>query len=191
MNRIGRITKGLLANHLDVVDIVEPIKKFTDEIAEGEEFADLVAAGKIGEIYNVGLEKWEPEEGRYWLIWKYANSTLHFTPIPPLKSTNTYCFFFSRSQWCLNHLTTADLTSYLQRCAKALAPGGLIVVKENITNCGYDVFDPDDSSVTRTDEGYRKIFSDAGLVVVKSELQKGFPQSLGLFPVRMYALRGV
>ncbi|KAF3938772.1 hypothetical protein ABW19_dt0201305 [Dactylella cylindrospora] len=160
---IGRVTKGLLSKHLDVVDIVEPIKKFTDEILTSDEFSSLVSSGKIGDIYNVGLESWEPEEGKYWCIW---------------------------NQWCLPHLTTPDLTTYLHRCSKALTPGGLIFVKENIAR-EEDEFDPEDSSVTRTDESYRKIFADAGLLIIKSELQRGFPESLGLFPVRMYALKPV
>ncbi|EPS42169.1 hypothetical protein H072_3878 [Dactylellina haptotyla CBS 200.50] len=159
---IGRIAKGLLLKHLDIVDIVEPIKKFTDELLAATDLPET--GGKIGDIYNVGLESWEPEEEKYWCIW---------------------------NQWCLNHLTDDDLTSYLSRCGKALTAGGMIFVKENNTNNFEDVFDSEDSSVTRTDENFRRIFSDAGLVVVKSELQRGFPERLKLFPVRMYALRPI
>ncbi|KAK6508590.1 Alpha N-terminal protein methyltransferase 1 [Arthrobotrys conoides] len=157
---IGRITKGLLLKHMDVVDIVEPVSKFTEELLSSTDLPP--AGGKIGEVFNVGLESWEPEEGRYWCIWH---------------------------QWCLNHLTDTDLTSYLLRCSKALTQGGLIFVKENNSNNFEDVFDSEDSSVTRTDENFRRIFGEAGLVVVKSELQRGFPEKLHLFPVRMYALR--
>ncbi|KAK6347269.1 Alpha N-terminal protein methyltransferase 1 [Orbilia brochopaga] len=177
---IGRITKGLLAKHLDVIDIVEPVKKFTDELLLAN--PELHSAGRIGDIYNVGLESWHPTEGKYWLIW---------------------------NQWCLNHLTDKDLISYLARCARALTPTGLIVVKENntstpsppasdtedtdtdtdITDNTHDIFDPEDCSVTRTDGKFRRIFAKAGLLVVKSELQRGFPERLKLYPVRMYALR--
>ncbi|KAF3918309.1 hypothetical protein ABW21_db0205086 [Orbilia brochopaga] len=209
---IGRITKGLLAKHLDVIDIVEPLKKFTDELVQVN--ADLVADGRIGDIYNVGLESWMPEEGKYWVIW---------------------------NQWCLNHLTDKDLASYLSRCARALTPSGVIIVKENNASAispspsptpsppssdtedpstttdtehstnttnpdtnttingsingsigrrkTHDIFDPEDCSVTRTDGKFRRIFARAGLLVVKSELQRGFPERLGLYPVRMYALR--
>ncbi|KAF3909227.1 hypothetical protein ABW20_dc0103448 [Dactylellina cionopaga] len=158
---IGRITKGLLLKHLDTVDIVEPIKKFTEELLLA---SDLPDHGKLGDVYNVGLEAWQPEEGKYWCIW---------------------------NQWCLNHLTDADLTAYLSRCAKALTPGGLIFVKENNTNGIENVFDSEDSSITRTDDNFRQIFGEAGLMVLKSELQRGFPEKLKLFPVRMYALRPV
>jgi len=182
---IGRITKGFLSKHCTTVDIVEPIKKFTDEIFNGGNFVQEVEEGTIGDVYNVGLEKWEPEQGKYWLIW---------------------------NQWCLNHLTDADLISYLQRCSKALlqptpsttansdsrseaAPktegGGLIFIKENTSSSAYDIFDEEDSSVTRSDEHFRQIFEKAGLEIVRTELQRGFPRTLGLFPVRMYALRSV
>ena len=69
---IGRISKNFLTkiNPNVVVDIVEPVKKFTDEIELPENFVDEKAAGKIGTIFNVGLEAWVPEKGRYWLIWK-------------------------------------------------------------------------------------------------------------------------
>lgn len=53
-----------------VVDIVEPVKKFTDEISAPENFVEEKAAGAIGTIFNVGLADWTPEEGAYWVIWK-------------------------------------------------------------------------------------------------------------------------
>ena len=63
------------------------------------------------------------------------------------------------------------------------------MVKENIsTNAeGKDTFDKQDSSVTRTDENWRRIFQEAGLELLKTELQTGFPKNL--LPVRFYALR--
>lgn len=70
---IGRITKGLLSTLNDgrvVVDIVEPVAKFTAAVAAGEDFAPLRDAGRIGDVYNVGLEQWEPREAAYWIIWK-------------------------------------------------------------------------------------------------------------------------
>jgi protein N-terminal methyltransferase len=39
---------------------------------------------------------------------------------------------------------------YLKRCAKGIREGGVIVVKENISNCPNDVYDELDSSVTRS-----------------------------------------
>jgi len=65
------------------------------------------------------------------------------------------------------------------------------VVKENLSThrFGEDIFDDVDSSVTRSDQKFRDLFKQAGLQVVKAELQTGFPKGLGLYPVKMYALR--
>lgn len=65
----------------------------------------------------------------------------------------------------------------------------MIIVKENIASGNEDVFDDQDSSVTRTEAKFKKLFMEAGLVVVKEEVQKGFPSSLGLFKVKTFALR--
>ncbi|KAI1414679.1 alpha-N-methyltransferase NTM1 [Hypoxylon sp. FL1857] len=158
---IGRITQGLLLDVAETVDIVEPIAKFT---------AALAGRPGVGRIYNVGLEEWRPDDetvdAEYDLIW---------------------------NQWCLGHLTDQQLDAYLRRCAGVLSTGedgkvkGVIVVKENMSTAGRDLFDEVDSSVTRQDESFRRIFEEAGLRIVKTELQHGFPHEL--YPVRMYALK--
>ncbi|EKD13563.1 uncharacterized protein L3040_008572 [Drepanopeziza brunnea f. sp. 'multigermtubi'] len=112
----------------------------------------------VGEIFNTGLENWSPET-EYDLIW---------------------------NQWCLGHLTDAQLQSYLEKCAKALNKGGLVVVKENMSTSGEDVFDEVDSSVTRCDEKFREIFKKARMKIKKTEIQNGFPRDI--LPVRIYAL---
>lgn len=163
---IGRITLGFLSKVAEVVDIVEPVEKFTERISAGDDFAEIRARGGIGQIWKTGLEAWNPpvanESDKYDLIW---------------------------NQWCVGQLTDRDLTEYLRKSKDWLSEGGWIVVKENLSNdpADVDVYDEVDSSVTRTDKKFRKIFQDAGLKLVSTELQKGFPASL--YPVRMYALR--
>ncbi|PVH85440.1 hypothetical protein DL98DRAFT_511479 [Cadophora sp. DSE1049] len=150
---IGRITEGLLLGLATTVDIVEPITKFAD---------NLKGKDGIGQISNIGLEDWSPEQSlhtKYDLIW---------------------------NQWCLGHLTDAQLQSYLEKCAKAINEGGLIVVKENLSTSGEDLFDELDSSITRCDQKFRDIFEKAGLRIKKTEIQKGLPKEL--YPVRIYAL---
>ena len=153
----------------DVVDIVEPVKKFTDRITSGEEFEDVRARNGVGKVWNLGLEAWDPADEvgsgqglQYDLIW---------------------------NQWCVGQLTDTQLRDYLVRSQKWVKRGGWIVVKENLSNDpnGLDVFDDEDSSVTRTDDKFRNIFKQAGLKIVSTELQRGFPK--GLYPVRMYALQ--
>ncbi|OTB08584.1 hypothetical protein M426DRAFT_316597 [Hypoxylon sp. CI-4A] len=159
---IGRITQGLLLDVAETVDVVEPIAKFT---------AGLVGLPGVGRIHNVGLEEWRPDdettEVKYDLIW---------------------------NQWCLGHLTDEQLEAYLRRCGDALSVDdddgnvrGVIVVKENLSVAGRDLFDDEDSSVTRQDETFRRVFDEAGLRIIKTEIQHGFPDEL--YPVRMYALK--
>jgi protein N-terminal methyltransferase len=58
---IGRVTRGVLCKLASTVDIVEPVKAFTDQIKE-ETY--------VGTIFNVGLEQWNIDElGIYNVVW--------------------------------------------------------------------------------------------------------------------------
>jgi protein N-terminal methyltransferase len=170
---IGRITLGFLVDVAATVDIVEPVQKFCDEFeardevrllrSEAEKDGRERSEGRIGKVYTVGLEEWEPEY-KYAVIW---------------------------NQWCLSQLTDTELVAYLKRVKAYVEEGGWIVVKENTTReegIG-DVFDQVDSSVTRTDGKMRELFKRAGVKIVATEEQKGFPKSL--YPVRSYALQSI
>ncbi|KAI0435741.1 alpha-N-methyltransferase NTM1 [Xylaria telfairii] len=154
---VGRVTEGLLLQVGTVVDIIEPVQRFT---------AQLEGKKGIRTIFNVGLESWEPTPGvQYDLVW---------------------------TQWCAGHLTNEQLVQYLKKCKATLnKDGGLIVLKENISHTGVDIFDPVDSSVTREDSRFREIFKAAGLRIVKVEVMKGLSANLlrQLFPIQTYALR--
>ncbi|KAJ5120366.1 uncharacterized protein N7515_009754 [Penicillium bovifimosum] len=156
---VGRVTEGLLSQVCEMVDAVEPIAKFTQVMKESQ----LKKDGVIGSIYTCGLEGFTPEK-RYDLIWV---------------------------QWCAGHLTDSQLVDFTVRSRKSLTENGLMVFKENLSTSitGKDLYDSQDSSVTRTDAKWRQIFEQAGMQVVKSELQKGFPTALNLMPVQFYALR--
>lgn len=124
----------------------------------------------IGDIFNCGLESWAPTEGkRYDLIW---------------------------NQWCLGYLTDRQIIEYLRRASKTLTNHdeedkikGWIMVKENLSSdaFGDDIVDDVDSSVTRSDGKFKQLFEEAGLKIVDTQMQKGFPK--GLYAVKMYALR--
>lgn len=95
-----------------------------DVIEPVTKFTDVLK-GKPGvrNVFSMGLEEWQPTGGtRYGLIW---------------------------TQWCVGHLTDAQLVSYLERCKDALDSDGVIVVKENLSTIDSDLFDEGDSSVTR------------------------------------------
>lgn len=168
---VGRITKEFLLKVSRRVDVVEPVKKFTDDLVQslgsGEWAGDgETGKGQVGEVINLGLQDWVPEVGAYDVIW---------------------------NQWCLGHLTDAQLVAYFQRCKEGLVKAegrdAWIIVKENLSSDfrGKDIYDEEDSSVTRSDEKFRQLFSEAGLRIVATELQKGFPKEL--FPVRIYGLK--
>lgn len=118
------------------------------------------------------------------------------------------------AQWCLGYLRDEVLVTFLSKLSGRrggsagtdegdgnnkgyLKKGGWIIVKENVSTSvaegkdvkseTVDVFDELDSSVTRSDATFRRCFQEAGLRVVRSELQKGFEK--GLLPVKFYALR--
>lgn len=99
--------------------------EYVDVIEPVAKFA-LALQGKAGvrNTFTLGLEEWQPEGGtRYDLIW---------------------------TQWCVGYLTDEELVRYLQRCKEALDPNaGVIVIKENLSTSGHDLFDDIDSSVTR------------------------------------------
>lgn len=105
-----------------------------------------------------------------------------------------YCCIYSQNKTCYCYHSYQipipipdDAVAFLHRCIAALKPHGLIFVKENICNEGF-IVDSEDASVTRSHEYYMELFTEkAGLRVVDTALQKGFPRKL--FKVRMYAVR--
>ena len=154
---IGRITAGFLSTVCEVVDVVEPVDKFAREI-KGQK---MVGSGYVGSVYVSGLEEWVPE-AQYDLIW---------------------------NQWCLGHLTDKQLVAYFEKCKKAVSIDGWIIIKENMSTSvdGEDIFDQEDSSVTRKDQKFRQLFKEADIRLIKTEVQRGFPKEL--YPVRFYALK--
>lgn len=117
----------------------------------------LIKENKIGNFFQTSLQDFYPTE-QYDIIW---------------------------CQWVLSHLTDEDLVAFLKRCAGALCPSGMIIVKENISKDRI-VKDEVDSSVTRTTEDYVKVFKLASLRVVRQAAQTNFPGFL--FSVKLFAL---
>lgn len=119
VGRIGRITRGLLLSLAGKVDVVEPIKKFTDALAD---------VPGVGEVYNVGLELWKPASGAvYDLVW------------------NQWCVGHLTDLQLVGYLRRCGEALRRDEGGKVT---GWIVVKENLTS-EEDVYDETDSSVTR------------------------------------------
>ena len=165
---IGRITTNFLCTVSEHVDVIEPVAKFTDQLRD--ENPTLFEGGHpvIANIFNDPLETWTPPRSpkrMYDVIW---------------------------NQWCLGHLNDEALVKYFKRLTPHVTQGGFIIVKENLSTAafGEDVYDPEDSSVTRSPGKFERIFEEAELKVVRTELQKGgFGKGLGLMPVKMWGLQ--
>jgi len=181
---IGRLTLNLLAPLCAKIDIIEPIEKFTAVLTAPE--SPLIKDDQLVRVWNLPLQEWTAD----------ARPSFHHPGSNQIQQDNidkatqpTYDLIFN--QWCLNHLSLASLVAYFKSIIPLLLPGGWIIVKENLSTdpLGADIFDPEDSSVSRSDANWRLAFDEAGLKIVKTELQTGFPKQLGLLPVRIYALR--
>lgn len=151
---IGRVSKNLLMPLFAKVDLVEQDEHFAKTAK------DYCKSEKLGKIYNMGLQKFTPEEGKYDLIW---------------------------SQWVLGHLPDNDLLEFYKRVKHGLAKGGYFVMKDNVTTSGKVELDEEDSSITRPLTTFETILRNAGFKIVKAIRQQGFPK--GLYPVYMIACR--
>lgn len=143
-----------------------PIAEQIDIVEPVAKFTNaLQGKTQVRQIFNVPLQEWHPnEDSMYDLIW---------------------------IQWCLCYASDDELTENLRRCSLALKKGGIIVVKENLSTSGTDMIDASDNSITREDGKFRDLFKEAGLQVIRAEMQNGFPKSFPrkLLPVKMYALK--
>ncbi|PAV77850.1 hypothetical protein WR25_19980 [Diploscapter pachys] len=115
---------------------------------------------RIGDKFVEGLQTFSPQEGRYNLIWV---------------------------QWVSGYLTDEDFIDFFKRCASAIRPGGVIVLKDNLTSGNKAEFDSEDNSWTRPEEILLDLLSKAGLRLVSRSLQTGFPK--GMYRVKMFALK--
>ncbi|CUM55120.1 unnamed protein product [Debaryomyces tyrocola] len=159
---IGRITRDLLWKVSDKCDLLEPVKPFVAQM--NNELVDVKNKGKLGDIYDIGMQEWECDAEKvekYWLVW---------------------------CQWCVGQLPDEELVKFWERCRTALIGNGIgtLIVKENIAP-DEDIFDETDSSVTRSDAKFRELFIKAGFKLIASDIQKGLPKEL--YPVRMYCLK--
>ncbi|KAH7914682.1 alpha-N-methyltransferase NTM1 [Hygrophoropsis aurantiaca] len=200
---IGRVTADVLLHLTSDVVLLEPVEGFINEaLACGEASANLVvSADENG--YKTG---WKGISDKSKSVTFLQGPLQSFDPSQPTESTKLLGrigfsptedqaesgFDVIWCQWCLGHLSDIDLVAFLKRSRNALGgPKSLIVVKENLCSEHGDeprtVFDEQDSSLTRSDKAFKKLFKDAGLSVVREQIQHGLPE--GLYPVKMFALR--
>jgi protein N-terminal methyltransferase len=163
---IGRITRGLLVDYFDTVDIqeqspdmvrsaVEALRAMEGKGGKGKGGAGAGAGsgaaapkGRLGEAYTCGLQDFYfPSGVSYDIVW---------------------------FQWVVGCVTDADFIRLLRDGASSLSPEGAVVVKDNVCRAGQGFFyDTEDSSIARGREYFSAVFSLAGLEVVEmSEMGK-------------------
>ncbi|KAK0450940.1 alpha-N-methyltransferase NTM1 [Armillaria borealis] len=176
---IGRVTADVLLFLVSDVLLLEPVTPFVQEaLARARHAAAtpqrnwLRASRSTYECYRVG-----------------------YSPEKPLEDVDSG-FDVIWCQWCLGHLNDAQLVEFFRRSHAALRKKdkgkSLIVVKENVCSDAADggpksSFDDQDSSLTRSDSAWKAVFTQAGLRLVREQVQEGLPE--GLYTVKMYALR--
>lgn len=144
-------------NEFQTVDLVEQCESFCNKARE-----TLKDSGRLGIVYNVGLQDFNDSGTKYDVIW---------------------------SQWVLGHLLDADLITFFKKISQMLNKNGMIVVKENFTKDNEVIVDETDSSVTRPLASFKKLIKLADLKIIKEARQTNFPKSL--FPVYMIAMRPI
>ncbi|KAL4067964.1 alpha-N-methyltransferase NTM1 [Scleroderma yunnanense] len=200
---IGRVTTDVLLYLVSDVVLLEPVQSFIEEALNQCKYSAGLGRSHNDNGYAIGwpgisdgsksvtfinapLQKFDPAQP--------ANDTevLGRVGFTPSEDDTTSGFDILWCQWCLGHLNDSDLIEFLRLSKNALrSPQSFIVVKENLcAQLGDEpraVFDKQDSSVTRSDLAFKKIFQDAGLKIIREKIQGGFPQ--GLYVVKMYALQ--
>ncbi|ETW85869.1 hypothetical protein HETIRDRAFT_471078 [Heterobasidion irregulare TC 32-1] len=212
---IGRVTADTLLHLFDDVVILEPVDDLVREAyargtASDPSSATHAPRTQQGDSGEPPFVPWKGIADNSKSVAFFQGGLQTFDPANPTKSTDVIGrvgfvpevptsdldsgFDVVWCQWCLMYLSDTDLVAFLKRSKPALRDPkrSVIVVKENLCSDGeyntpITIFDQEDSSVTRSDLAFKRIFEDAGLTVVHEQVQQGLPE--GLFVVKMYALR--
>ena len=183
---IGRVSDALLLNLCGEVDLVDGSAAYLEQARAslgGERDSPPAATatrGRLGDLVCSELQSFVPLPS-YDLVW---------------------------IQWTTMYLTDDDLKRLLVDCQRALAPGGLIVLKDNVIDEvkgskglleGRYMVDADDASVSRTRGHLLDLVNEAGLELVASATADLESQELStclsandwteMHPVAMLALR--
>lgn len=112
---IGRVTKGLLLNIFDKVEMIDTVQEHLDNARTymGEEYFARVPAQ-----HCCGLEDFHPAPNTYDLVW---------------------------IQWVIIYLSDYDFVNLLTRFKESLKKDGYIVVKDNVTVSGCELDSKDSS----------------------------------------------
>ncbi|KAG8738484.1 hypothetical protein FRC10_006797 [Ceratobasidium sp. 414] len=180
---IGRVTASVLLPLVDDVVLVEPAEHFISRaMQDSPKWQGMSDSSKSVTFIRSPLQSFDPALA--------PHGHRAGRPLDPLSQETGFDVIWC--QWCLGHLPDDDLVQFFRRSKAALRgpedlrrpqDGGVIIVKENITEDGeggapVTIYAEDDSSVTRSDMAWRRLFKKAGLVVIRDEVQRGLPDGL-------------
>ena len=166
---VGRVTSDVLLHLVDDVVLVEPVTPFIEEaLRRGRASAD----GSL--VEDSVRARWKGVQAKTKSVTFVQGTLQALDPVDPLAGETTLLarvgyvppggeredlkdrYDVVWCQWCLGHLSDADLVPFFRRCKAALrdAQESLIIVKENLCTDGKNgapraVFDESDSSLTR------------------------------------------
>jgi protein N-terminal methyltransferase len=165
---IGRVTSTVLLHLVQDIVLLEPVDNFinaayaaglasADAVKPRDRWKGIKEGTKSVTFLQGALQSFDPSHPLSPDIKLIGR--VGYTP-PSLEEDIDAPLDIAWCQWCLGHLSDADLVSFLKRCKIALREGGrsLIVVKENLCRdfpeesgelCPRTVFDAQDSSLTR------------------------------------------
>ncbi|KDR81657.1 hypothetical protein GALMADRAFT_59400 [Galerina marginata CBS 339.88] len=196
---IGRVTADVLLHLVSDVTILEPVDSFVQEaLSRARASASAVVASSSNGAWP-GLADGSKSvtilQGTLQDFHPLFPHRAHFLDRVGYQSPRPadeigLGFDVIWCQWCLGHLSDPDLVAFLKRSHESLKkhPKSLIVVKENLCPDAEDgsavkVFDEQDSSLTRSDMAWKSAFKQAGLRLIREQVQEGLPE--GLFVVKM------
>ena len=146
---IGRVTSSVLVNYFEKIDIMEQDQKFCEKCKE-----IFIDNPKIRHIFQNSFQGFNFKNGtellNYDAIW---------------------------IQWCVENIEDDDLLEFLIKCKTSLNSNGMIIVKENIVAKGR-LFVKEDYSKVRSDSIFKKIFTNAGLKILKHFHHPNWPKDL-------------
>ena len=168
---VGRVTSDVLLHLVSDVVLLEPVEVFVNEaLVRARGKASASSSDNINEKNSV----WKGLADQTRSVTILQGTLQEFDPLyphrvefldrvgyqPPQPLADVRAGYdVIWCQWCLGHLSDADLVPFLRRCSAALRKDGpkdrsLIVVKENLCPDSEDgtrrtVFDEQDSSLTR------------------------------------------
>lgn len=147
---IGRVTKNFLLPRFLHVDLIEQSPRLS---AATNAYINSAEDQKRITCIVQGLQDFAPPPNTYDVIW---------------------------IQWVIGHIFDLDAIKFFKRCAAGLKPGGLVVLKDNISAPGGFTFvvDKDDSSVARSLAYMKLLITLAGLKIDVETVQAGFPEEL-------------